>query len=384
MKHKSKHCYRTLWARDRTHHLAGVFIYPETGKPLLEALYNLLKDSSVHKGLSDLPNEREWVVKVTSEESPNWALYGKVALVMARRWLDCDEKDVWKPAFLWLRGWRVSMRGGGEAKYSDPVSVELITDVEKWAHEQLAEEGDAGRWHLRVAETLREYERYEDAAKNKREAIALRPEEWKLQVGLAEALGLSTQYDEAVESLRSLIESKRALLDADETFTKLYWDCPLHDLGEWHSKRKDYDAARVAYQAILDHGFQEKDPPAFLHKAVVSMISVMDYQGQSADTIRLLDQMSERMDSDSHTWAAKLFKEYSTNNDFHRSLYLVGTRNLMDAIVRNYEYVLGSALVQQTARIRMEILWHFGNLQYAAASMTARDAAIETWCQIVF
>lgn len=86
-----------------------------------------------------------------------------------------------------------------DSDINDEAAAELIMEIATYAEKQVTMEVDTGHRLARIANTLRRNNRYEEALSRYREAIELRPEDWKLRVDLAEALGMNQKYDEAIQ-----------------------------------------------------------------------------------------------------------------------------------------------------------------------------------------
>lgn len=71
--------------------------------PITAAVYKWLKHPTVHKGLADMPTEREWVVSTTADEGPSAKVLAHVAKRMAQRWF--DQSTAPQQALYWLCGY---------------------------------------------------------------------------------------------------------------------------------------------------------------------------------------------------------------------------------------------------------------------------------------
>ena len=115
------------WAQERMY-LYKFFVFGEYAQGLLKTIHTWLKDPIVLKGMSDMPNEREFVIGVTAGGSPSFDIYSKVAKIMAARWIESNDPDVWLEAFSWLRGY-VSFRRDEVPNCS---LVFLLISLKKW------------------------------------------------------------------------------------------------------------------------------------------------------------------------------------------------------------------------------------------------------------
>ena len=95
------------WAPERMY-MVRFFVFGDYSKDLVRYLHQILKDSTVQKGLSDMPSERQWVVRVTAKEEPSFELYSKVTQVMARWWFESPAEKL--SCFVWLYGYMISVR----------------------------------------------------------------------------------------------------------------------------------------------------------------------------------------------------------------------------------------------------------------------------------
>jgi hypothetical protein len=94
------------WTQERWY-LTRDFLFTEYSRNLANTVHRWLKDPDVQKGLMDMPSERQWVMRVTSGDQPNFELYVNVAKVMAKRWFESPEDP---NPFYWLYGYLQSVR----------------------------------------------------------------------------------------------------------------------------------------------------------------------------------------------------------------------------------------------------------------------------------
>lgn len=281
-----------------------------------------------------------------------------------------------------------SQTQGQALEYEDPISLSLLREVESWAKEQLGNADQAGRWHGLLAATFRRGDYNNAAIAEYRFAIELRPTEWALKMGLAEVLAANDNYADAVKTMEDLIEQNQHLLEAeDEEFTTVYWDRLLHDLGDWNIHREEFAVAESTYRKILDRGLQQQDLAEPTHKAIVSMLVVLNKQGRSSDAIALLDLLIDRKDSDGDDWLTLLFREYYNDKTFHNQLAMAARRSgVLEPVSQKYRNAIG--LVPPPDRLALQVIdlalrYYYAALLWNLGTPEQQESALDlvsTFC----
>ena len=261
------------------------------------------------------------------------------------------------------------------------VPVETINDMIEWAKTELGNANEEAQWHATAALTLWNYNWNRQAVERYRQALELIPGDWTLELGLAKSLGDDNDYEEALKTIQGIVEKKHELLDADEKFTKSYWEEMLLYQGQWSLKRKKFTAAETAYQEILDHGLLQETFVEYARKAAFFMTEAWYNLGKFADTISLLLKLSERSDSDTGSWLAALFTDYSSEDTFHARISTAALNSEQIQTVREkYEHAIEMARSRDSgAEAFVMLRCYLGSLLWRHGSDEEGDVALKLW-----
>ncbi|KAK4495710.1 hypothetical protein PRZ48_012978 [Zasmidium cellare] len=345
------------------------------------AVYDWLKDPVVQKGLSDMPSERQWVVATTADDGPPVKILENVAKRLAQHWY-AQKSGMWYGAFAFLHGYLSHLRDE-EPDEADP-NAEQTRLVEEWARTAV-EGAEDGKWHHCLAETYYEINCFDESVTRFKAALEAIPSDWRLSMGLAQALAKNDEPKEAVTTLEKLIEDNQGLISTDDEFKDEYWNSMLHLIGDWNIQMKEFAAAELTYKKLLDEGLTKETFEIFARKAVLLMTLALNEQSKHRETMDLLVSLEQRTDPDSGNWLYALFHFYAGTDELHDRVFEAAhNTDRLTSVTEKYRLAVEKIHEDKTKfGIYLHLQYWLAALMWSHQSREEKEAALDMWEDII-
>lgn len=256
--------------------------------------------------------------------------------------------------------------------------------VEEWARKAVAQ-SEEGKWQACLAETFYNIECFADSVTRFRAALETMPTDWKLSLGLAQALGKNDEFKEAVETLEKLIEDNQALIATDDDFKAEYWDSMLLLIGDWNIQLKDFAAAELTYKKLLKEGLTKDTFEAFARKAVLLISLALNEQSKYQETMDLLTSLEQHTDPEAGNWLSVLLQFYAGTDDLHDRIFEAAhNSNQLNAVTEKYRQAVENIHTDKTKiGMYLHLRYWLAALMWSHQSREEKEAALDMWEDIM-
>ena len=201
------------------------------------------------------------------------------------------------------------------------VTVKAIKEIAAWAKVELENPRD-DEWSFAMALALRFGNHYTEARLKFQEAVNIRPDWYRAQLGIAWTYQDQNETNNALEAMEKL-NNVDLLSEFGLKFEWHYWKEVLPYLTLWYIELKNFEAAEKVNTKLLEHGLKQDSFVDYARDAAYDMLQILASLKRYTQACELLTDLQQKADAETGNWAAAFFQYYGLNIDFHDRILAV-------------------------------------------------------------